>query len=109
MYFTGLSLFENFIVQPWMMLDRLELARRIYLEHRSWLRVIQYEVIFAFIFIATVFGTKLLGLFQTRKSLSRLPIELHIFLISGMAVSVILGLFFQQYTGGSNTFNFWFV
>ncbi len=106
LYFTGLSLFQNFIVQPWMMLDRLELARRIYLDHHSWLRVIQYEVTFAAIFITTVFGTKLLGLFQTRKSLSRLPIELHIFLISGMAVSAILGLFFQQYTGGSNTFNF---
>ena len=106
LYFTGLSLFENFIVQPWMMLDRLEFARRVYLEHRSWLRVMQYEIIFAFIFIATVFGTKLLGLLQTRKSFSRLPIELHIFLISGMTVSAILGLFFQQYTGGSNTFNF---
>lgn len=106
LYFTGLSLFENFIVQPWMMLDRLELARRIYLEHSSWLRVAQYEAIFAFIFIGTVFGTKLLGLFQTRKSLSRLPIELHIFLMSGMTVSAFLGFFFQQYTGGSNTFNF---
>jgi hypothetical protein len=59
LYFTGLSLFENFIVQPWMMLDRLELARRIYLEHHSWLRVMQYEVIFAFIFIATVLAQSL--------------------------------------------------
>ena len=106
LYFTGFSLFENFIVQPWMMLDRLELARRIYLEHYSWLRVIQYEIIFAVIFIATVFGTKLIGLFQTRKSLSILPIELHIFLVPGIVISAILGLFFQQYTGGSNTFNF---
>jgi len=106
LYFTGLSLFENFIVQPWMMLDRLELARRIYLEHYSWLRVIQYEIIFAFIFIATVFGTKLIGLLQTRKSLSLLPVELHIFLVPGIVISAILGLFFQQYTGGANTFNF---
>lgn len=106
LYFTGLSLFENFIVQPWMMLDRLELARRIYLEHYSWLRVAQYEIIFAFIFIATVFGTKLLGFLQTRKSLSLLPKELHIFLIFGITVSAVLGLFFQQTTGGANTFNF---
>lgn len=106
LYFTGLSLFENFIVQPWMMLDRLELARKVYLDHRSWLRVMQYEIIFAFIFIVTVFGTKLLGLLQSRKSLSRLPVELHVFLISGMTVSAVLGSFFQQYTGGANTFNF---
>ena len=38
--------------------------------------------------------------------MSRLPIELHIFLISGMVVSAILGFFFQQSTGGANTFNF---
>lgn len=106
LYFTGFHIFENFIVQPWMMLDRLELARRIYLEHHSWLRVIQYEIIFAFIFIVTVFGTKLLGLVQTRKSLSVFPKEFHIFLASGMVVSAVLGLFFQQYTGGANTFNF---
>jgi hypothetical protein len=38
--------------------------------------------------------------------LARLPIELHVFLISGITVSAILGFFFQQSTGGSNTFNF---
>ena len=106
LYFTGFSLLENFILQGWLMLDRLVQEQRVYLEHDNWLRVIEYEIIFAFIFMTTVFGTKLIGLVQTRKSLSRLPIELHIFLASGMAVSAILGLFFQQYTGGSNTFNF---
>lgn len=106
LYFTGLSLFENFIVQPWMMLGRLEFARRIYLEHHSWLRVAQYEFIFASIFIVTVFGTKLVGLLQTKKSFSLLPKELHIFLLSGIVVSAVIGLFFQQYTGGANTFNF---
>ena len=106
LYFTGLHLFENFIVQPWMMLNRLELARRVYLDHHSWLRVAQYEIIFAGIFIVTVFGTKLIGLVQAKKSFSLLPKELHVFLLSGIAVSAVLGLFFQQYTGGANTFNF---
>lgn len=106
LYFTGFYLFENFIVQPWMTLHRLELARRIYLEHKSYLRVIQYELIYIFVFIISVFGTKLLGFLQTRKSLSLLPKELNIFLIAGIMVSVIVGFFFQQKSGGVNTFNF---
>lgn len=106
LYFTGFYLFENFIVQPWLMLDRLELARRIYLDHHSWLRVIQYEAIFFLIFTFCVFGTKLIGLIQTKKSLSFFPKEINIFLISGIIVSSIAGFFFQQYSGGANTFNF---
>ena len=106
LYFAGFYLFENFIVQPWMMLHRLELARRIYLEHKSYLRVIQYELIYIFIFIITVFGTKLLGFLQTKKSLSLLPKELNIFLIAGIMVSLVVGFFFQQKSGGVNTFNF---
>lgn len=106
LYFTGLYLFENFIVQPWMMLHRLELARRIYLEHKSYLRIMQYELIYIFLFIITIFGTKLLGFLQTRRSLSLLPKELNIFLITGIIVSIVVGFFFQQKAGGANTFNF---
>lgn len=106
LYFTGLAIFENFIVQPWMMLYRLELARVIYLEHHSWLRVAEYELIYIFIFIFTVFGTKLIGIFQTKKSLGLLPKELNIVIIGGIIVSAIIGFFFQQQLGGANTFNF---
>lgn len=106
LYFTGMALFENFIVQPWMMLDRLELARRIYLEHKSWFRVLEYELIYAFTFIITIFGTKLIGIVQTRKALNYIPIELNILLLGGILVSAVTGFFFQQSTGGANTFNF---
>lgn len=106
LYFTGTSLIENFIVQPWLMLDRLELARRIYLDHNSRLRVIQYELIFFFLFVFSIFGTKLIGVLQTKKSLSLIPKEIHVFLIGGIIVSAVVGLFFQQKTGGANTFNF---
>ena len=106
LYFGGLSLFENFIVQPWMMLHRLELARKIYLEHKSYLRVAQYELIYIFLFILTVFGTKLFGFLQTKRSLSLFPKELNIFLIAGIIGSAIIGFFFQQESGGANTFNF---
>ncbi len=106
LYFTGLYLFENFIVQPWMMLYRLELARVIYYEHHNWLRVAQYELMFISLFIITVFGTKLMGLFQTKKTLALLPKQLHIFMLGGIAASAVVGFFFQQKSGGVNTFNF---
>ena len=107
LYFTGLWRFENFIVQPYLgSLNRLELARVIYVAHHSWLRVTEYELIFASVYIFAIFGTKLLGLFQNKKSLSLFPKELNIVLLSGIAVSTVAGLFFEQTTGGSNTFNF---
>jgi hypothetical protein len=107
LYFTGLWRFENFIVQPYLgVLNRLELARVIYAQHHSWLRVTEYELIYFFVFIFAIFGTKLIGLLQTKKSLSLLPKELNIVLITGIIVSTVAGLFFNQTTGGSNTFNF---
>ena len=107
LYFTGLWRFENFIVQPYLgNLNRLELARVIYVVHHSWLRVTEYELIFAFVYIFSIFGTKLLGIFQNKKSLSLFPKELNILLFVGIAVSAVAGLFFEQTTGGSNTFNF---
>ncbi len=105
-YFIGFSLFENFIVQPWMMLERLEQARVIYAQHNNILRVIQYELMFIFIYCISIFGFKLTGIIQTKKSLAQFPTELNIFFLGGFIVSAIFGFFFQQTSGGANTFNF---
>lgn len=107
LYYSGPWRFEDFIMQGYFgKLNNLELARRVYLAHNSWLRILEYELIYAALFIFATFGTKLIGLFQTRKSLSRFPLELHILLIPGFIVSFIIGSFFLQRSGGSNTFNF---
>ena len=105
-YYTGFWLFENFIVQPWMNLIRLEEARIIYAAHHNLPRIIEYESIYMLIYVVSVFGTKVLGLFQTRKSLKLLPLELNIVLITGILASLPLGMFFQQTSGGSNSINF---
>jgi len=105
-YYTGLNIFENFIVQPWMNLIRLEQARLIYAAHNNIPRIIEYESIYIGLYFVSVFGTKILGLFQTKKSLKLLPIEVNILLISGILASLPLGIFFQQTSGGSNSFNF---
>lgn len=106
-YFVRFWVFENFIVQPALGLIHLEQAREIFLQHKNWLRVIQYELIYVALFILAIFGTKLVGAIQSRKSLLLLPWELHTLLLGGILVSVFLGFFFQQsVAGGSNTFNF---
>ncbi len=106
LFFTGWWLFENFIVQKNLGLVNLMLAKSTYEAHHSYLRVLQYELTFGLLYIFSVFGSKLLGIFQTRKSLAMLPKELHVFLIPAFIISAIAGFFFLQKSGGSNTFNF---
>src|SRR5581483_10218952 len=104
--FSGFWRFEDFITNPTVGTSRLELARRIYFAHKSWLRVLQYEFIFVLLYFFSQFGTKVLAFFQSKKSLSLFPKEMHIFLLSGSLVSFILGGFFLEKTGGVNEFNF---
>ena len=106
LYFTGFWQFENFIVQPFLNLGRLELARKIFWDDHKYLKAAYYDLIFGMIFLLSIFGTKILAIFQTKNSLKKIPSEINIFLISGLTVSLLTGLFFQQSSGGANTFNF---
>jgi len=106
LFYTGLWRFEDFIVQPKLGLQRLELARRIFYDHQNWIRVAIQESIYISLFTFSIFGSKLFGIFQSKKSISKFPAELNVLLITGIIVSLIGGSFFQQRTGGANTFNF---
>lgn len=106
LYFTGFWSFENFISQPYLNLGRLELSRRIFLDDNKILKSYFFEAIFFITTIFSFFGTKIIGVFQTKKSLSQIPLQIHIFLLTGLLLSFVLGFFFQQASGGSNTFNF---
>lgn len=105
-FFSGFWRFDDFSTNRTLGLSRLELERRIYLTHKSWLRVLQYELIFVFLYFFVMFGTKIIAFYQSKKSLNFFPIELNIFLLSGSATSLILGSFFLQKTGTGNEFNF---
>jgi len=107
LYFTGMWRFENFIVSPLLGgLNKLEFARIIYQQHGNWPRVIFNEFIYVILFFFATMGTKLLGLLQVKNSLKYIPKEINILLIAGIFSSLILGSFFGQTSGGSNTFNF---
>ena len=105
-YFTGFWSFENFISQPYLKLSNLELARRIFIADNKILKSYFFESIFILVTIFSFFGSKIIGVVQSKKSISLIPFQLHIFLLSGLVESFILGFFFQQTSGGSNTFNF---
>jgi hypothetical protein len=104
--FTGLWRFEDFIAQPLWGLDDYELARRIHVENKNYLKVILYSITYIFIYIFFSVGFLLLGFFNTRKTLSSFPKELNIFLISGLLITTILGLLFIQTSGGANSSQF---
>jgi len=104
--FTGLWRFNDFVAQPGLGLVHFEMAREIYAAHHNWLGVARFELFFIFLYLIFVFGTIILGLFQTKKSLSLFPTELNIFLLSGISVCAILGFFFIQTSGGANSVQF---
>lgn len=106
LYFTSFWFFENFIVQPGLHLERLELARRIFFDDHKVLKSLAFDSLFMLVTIVALFGTKLIGIVQTKGSAKILSQQMHVFFLSGIAVSFVFGFFFQQSSGGSNTFNF---
>lgn len=106
LYYTGFWRFDNFIVQPGLSLERIELARKIFEADNKVGKVLVFEWFYVGLYVFTIFGTKLIGLFQSKKSWKAVPWEIHLFFLSSFIVNFILGGFYQQSTGGSNTFNF---
>lgn len=104
--FNGLWRFEDFIVHKDLGLQRLELARLIFLNDYKYLQVALFEMFFIAVYFAFLFGTTNLALMQTRSSLKLFPQELNIFLISGLVTTLGMGLFFIQNPGGANTIQF---
>jgi hypothetical protein len=104
-YFVGLWRSRDYIVQPGLHLQNLELARVIFKNHNN-IKYLLFDLLFFVLYIITTFGTKTLGLIQSKKSLSILPPYIHIFFIPALCSNFILGMFFLQSVGSSNTFNF---
>jgi hypothetical protein len=106
LFYMGFWRAQNFIVQPWLNLLRLEQARIIYDADHKWMQVTFYNVLFTAIYFIAIFGTKSISLLNTKSSLKQIPIAAHVFFIPSMIVSLAIGFFFNQETGESNTFNF---
>jgi hypothetical protein len=106
LFFAPFYLAKDFIIQPSFGLERLELARQIFLAHNNYIRVLQYEITFSIIFILAILGTKSLAFLQSIGSILRIGGGFLIFLLAGIIGSLFLGMFFLQTSGGANSFNF---
>ncbi|HVA96230.1 MAG TPA: hypothetical protein VND99_01125 [Candidatus Acidoferrales bacterium] len=104
--FTGFWRFEDFAANSLFGLQKMESARYVYLAHGNWLHALLNDFLYIINYFVFIFGTILISLIQTKKSLSLLDNKLNIFLISGIVLSFILGSFFIQKTGGSNSSQF---
>jgi hypothetical protein len=104
--FTGFWRFDDFAANGIFGLQKMELARYIYLAHGNWVHAYLNSITYFIIYFIFIFGTLLVSLFQTKKSLSLFDKKLHIFLISGLFVCFIFGSFFIQKTGGANSSQF---
>lgn len=104
--FTGFWRFENFAANTIFGLQKMELARYVYLAKGNWVHALMNDLIYFILYFVFIFGTLLLSLFQTRKSLTIFDKKLNIFLLSGLTICFIFGSFFIQKTGGSNSSQF---
>ncbi|MBI4099914.1 hypothetical protein HY440_02805 [Candidatus Microgenomates bacterium] len=95
---NGFYRFDDFVAQPAFGLANLELAR---LAGAGYL-----VIIFAALYFVFLYGATILAFFQSRKTLSLLPKELVIFLLSAIAITGFVGTFFVQSVGGLNTVQF---
>lgn len=106
LYFNGLWRFENFMQHKDLALSKLDYLRLAATQQGNFIVAAVLEILFILIYFVTLFGTVNLGFFQNKKSLKLIPLEINIFLLSGLFVSLIAGSFFYQKTGGANTVQF---
>ncbi|MEK7141525.1 MAG: hypothetical protein AAB800_03200 [Patescibacteria group bacterium] len=106
LYYLGFWRAQNFIVQPWLNLLRLEQARIIYEGDHKWMQVLFFNILFTAIYIVAIYGTKVIALFNNKNTLKQLPLGFHVFMFPALCTSFLLGFFYNQDTGESNTFNF---
>lgn len=106
LYYLGFWRAQNFIVQPWLNLIRLEQARIIYEGDNKWMQVMFFNIVFTAIYIFAIFGTKVVALLNNRKTLKQLPLAFHFYMFPALLTSFLLGFLYNQDTGESNTFNF---
>jgi len=104
--FTYFWRFENFISQPGFNLTKLELERGVYAAHNNYLRLAEYELLYILAYFIFAFGFLNLAFIQTKKTLANFQKGINLFLIPASLISLFIGFFFIQKTGGANTSQF---
>lgn len=103
---NGFWRFENFMQHKDLAISKLDYLRLAQLQEGRIFEVVMLEILFIAIYFFFLFGTVNIAFLQNRKSLKLFPKELHLFLIPALVVSLVVGSFFYQETGGANTVQF---
>jgi len=103
--FSGLWRLENFSQHKDLLISKLDYLRIQATDNNVFLVVLMW-IIIAFLYFVFLFGIVNFAFIQTKKSLRGIPGELILFMSGAICVSIILGLFFLQTTGGANTIQF---
>ncbi len=107
-YFSGFWRVEEFMKNPELGFDPSLLSTIAYLTKQKRLfsaslgtgvRVLLYEILFLILFLFGLVGTKLVGIFQSKKTFVYVPLPIHILVGSSIVVGMVLGLFFLQTSG----------
>ncbi len=104
--FTGPWRVNDFVVNPGLGLSSLVSAQQVFLAKNNYPKLLIVLLIEFSVYFVFLFGTTIFGIFQTKKSLSLIPKEMHLLFLGGISVSLILGSFFIQKVGGANTSQF---
>jgi len=106
LFFSGVWRLTDFAAQPTLGLLNFALALQVYQVHNNILRIALVEIVLFLLYMTTLFGSLLVGFFQTKQTIRIFPTWLHVFLIPAAIITLCLGLFTLQKTGGANTIQF---
>lgn len=105
-YYGGLWRFRDFIQTKGVNFSDLELRREIFQNDGKIFKSSVFDASFILLYLLFLFGTTNLAFLNTRRSIASFPVELNIFLIPGLMLSLVIGSLFLQATGGANTVQF---
>lgn len=107
-YFSGFWRIEKFMKNPELGFDPSLLSKIAYFTKQKRLfseslgtgaLVLLYEMLFLILFLFSLVGTKLVGVFQSKMTFVHVPLPIHILVGSSIVVGMVLGLFFLQTSG----------
>lgn len=105
-FFSGLWRVHDFFAMPELGVSHWLLAREVFLQHYNMPRVWLLDGVMFCIFVIVTYGSKIVGIIQTRASLRALSPALVLFFLFSMTSSFFVGMFYLQKLGGSTSVNF---
>jgi len=99
---------RGFIAQKGLNLGWIDQRWAIYWQHHNYLRLIEYGVFMAVIYLFAQFGVKLLGFIPLKRTLRILGTDFFVLLYSILIPSLAVSMFFYQKVGGGNIWQFLF-